>query len=72
MKQIENALIQGKHIEVRGFGCFDLRNHPPRKGLNPKTGETVDLPVIVSVHFKPGKELRDRVNFDRNKYDIAN
>ena len=62
LKQIENALIQGEHVEVRGFGSFDLHYHAPRKGRNPKTGESVELPTRVSIHFNPGKELRQRVN----------
>ena len=54
-----NCLL--KQIE-RGFGSFDLHYHAPRKGRNPKTGESVELPTRVSIHFKPGKELRQRVN----------
>ena len=70
LKQIANALIEGEHIEVRGFGCFDLRHHAPRKARNPKTGEAVDLAARVSVHFKPGSELRERVNATRKQYRI--
>ncbi|MEI6545323.1 MAG: HU family DNA-binding protein [Methylococcales bacterium] len=70
LKQIEKALVQGEHIEVRGFGCFDLRHHAPRKARNPKTGEALTLPARVSVHFKPGKELRERVNAESNQYPI--
>ena len=70
LKQIANALIEGEHIEVRGFGCFDLRHLAPRKARNPKTGEAVDLAARVSVHFKPGSELRERVNATRKQYRI--
>ena len=70
LNQIEKALIVGEHIEVRGFGSFDLRHHAPRKGRNPKTGESVNLPARVSVHFKPGSELRERVNAARKQCHI--
>jgi len=70
LNQIEKALIVGEHIEVRGFGSFDLRHHAPRKARNPKTGEAVDLAARVSVHFKPGSELRERVNATRKQYRI--
>ena len=70
LKQIEIALVEGEHIEVRGFGCFDLRHHAPRTARNLKTGESINLPARVSVHFKPGKELRERVNGESNQYPI--
>jgi integration host factor subunit beta len=47
---------------VRGFGSFSLHFRPPRLGRNPKTGESVELPGKYVPHFKPGKELRERVN----------
>lgn len=56
------TLKAGKRIEVRGFGSFTLRRREPRVGRNPKTGESVSLPVRYAAHFKPGKEMRDRVN----------
>lgn len=60
--QMENALVQGQRIEIRGFGSFDCRHRPPRFARNPKTGEAVNLPAKIAVHFKPGKEMRDRVD----------
>jgi integration host factor subunit beta len=57
------ALAQGKRIEVRGFGSFSLHYRKPRNGRNPKSGVTVELPGKHVVHFKPGKELRERVVF---------
>ncbi|MEQ1557711.1 MAG: integration host factor subunit beta [Methyloglobulus sp.] len=59
--QMVDALVQGRRIEIRGFGSFSVRHRPPRLARNPKTGESVDLPAKVATHFKPGKELRDRV-----------
>ncbi|HCO01374.1 MAG TPA: integration host factor subunit beta, partial [Methylophaga sp.] len=45
-----------------GFGSFTLHHRPPRVGRNPKSGESVKLDEKYVPHFKPGKELRDRVN----------
>ena len=56
------ALSEGDRIEVRGFGSFSLHYRPPRIGRNPKTGEPVALPAKHVPHFKPGKELRERVS----------
>src|SRR5690606_32486170 len=56
------ALAEGGRIEVRGFGSFSLHYRPPRTGRNPKTGEAVALPGKHVPHFKPGKELRERVS----------
>jgi integration host factor subunit beta len=57
-----DALAQGSRIEIRGFGSFSLHFRPPRQGRNPKTGETVALSGKYVPHFKPGKDLRERVN----------
>jgi integration host factor subunit beta len=56
------ALSSGERIEIRGFGSFSLHYRPPRMGRNPKTGEPVPLSGKYAPHFKPGKELRERVN----------
>lgn len=60
--QMSGALAKGDRIEVRGFGCFSLRFHPARMARNPKTGEKVRKEARYSLHFKPGKEMRERVN----------
>ena len=56
------ALAKGQRIEIRGFGSFDLNDRPARVGRNPKTGERVEVPAKRVPHFKPGKELRERVD----------
>ena len=56
------VLATGGRIEIRGFGSFSLHYRAPRIGRNPKTGDTVKLMGKHVPHFKPGKELRDRVN----------
>ena len=68
--QMADALVQGERIEIRGFGSFDLRHRPPRIARNPKSGESLSLPAKVKVHFKPGKEMRDRVDAARDQCDI--
>ena len=62
LEQMSQTLAQGKRIEVRGFGSFSLHYRAPRIGRNPKTGESVGLAGKYVPHFKPGKELRDKVN----------
>src|SRR5437879_12962496 len=66
LKQIleimSDTLSQGERIEIRGFGSFSLHFRPPRQGRNPKTGEAVALSGKHVPHFKPGKDLRERVN----------
>lgn len=62
LERISNALASGERIEIRGFGSFSLHYREPRIGRNPKTGESVALPGRYAPHFKPGKELRERVN----------
>ncbi|MFT3806141.1 integration host factor subunit beta [Arenimonas sp.] len=62
LEMMSNALSGGDRIEIRGFGSFSLHFRPPRLGRNPKTGDSVALPGKYVPHFKPGKELRDRVN----------
>jgi len=57
-----SALAHGERIEIRGFGSFSLHFRPPRTGRNPKTGNAVALPGRHVPHFKPGKELRERVS----------
>ena len=66
IEQMSHALSTGDRIEIRGFGSFSLHYRPPRMGRNPKTGDSVALSGKYVPHFKPGKELRERVN---EKYD---
>ncbi|WP_341503766.1 integration host factor subunit beta [Gallaecimonas sp. GXIMD4217] len=62
LEQMAQTLEEGERIEIRGFGSFSLHYRAPRTGRNPKTGESVSLPAKYVPHFKPGKELRERVN----------
>lgn len=62
LQAIGTQLASGDRVEVRGFGSFTVHIRPPRRGRNPKTGEKVDVPAKAVPHFKPGVELRMRVN----------
>lgn len=62
VEQMSEALATGGRIEIRGFGSFSLHFREPRVGRNPKTGDAVTLPGKYVPHFKPGKELKERVN----------
>ena len=66
LEQMSQALASGQRIEIRGFGSFSLHYRPPRIGRNPKTGEAVALSGKYVPHFKPGKDLRERVNASRH------
>lgn len=62
LDRVSDALADQERIEIRGFGSFSLHHRPQRIGRNPKTGDAVVIPSKAVPHFKPGKELRERVN----------
>ena len=67
LEEMSLELAQAGRIEVRGFGSFSLHHRPERIARNPKTGEAVSLPSKHVAHFKPGQDLRDRVNNGMNR-----
>lgn len=62
LDEMAATLTKNGRIEIRGFGSFGLNYRPPRKGRNPKTADKVSVPAKYVPHFKPGKELRERVD----------
>lgn len=62
LTKMSDYLAQEGRVEIRGFGSFSVHQRPPRRGRNPKTGEKVQVPAKYVPHFKPGRELRERVN----------
>jgi integration host factor subunit beta len=60
--QITSALSEGRRVELRGFGAFSIRDRDARTGRNPRTGSAVDVDAKRVPYFKPGKELRERLN----------
>ena len=59
---MNDALVAGHRIEIRGFGSFSINRRPPRIGRNPRSGESVEIPEKRVPHFKPGKALREAVD----------
>ena len=62
LESMAQSLATGERIEIRGFGSFSLHYRPPRVGRNPKSGEAVSLPEKYVPYFKPGKQMRERVD----------
>ncbi|WP_295528621.1 integration host factor subunit beta [Novosphingobium sp. Chol11] len=60
--EIARRLADGGRVELRGFGAFSTRERNARKGRNPRTGETVEVAEKRVPYFKPGKEMRQRLN----------
>ena len=57
-----SSMVQGERTEIRGFGSFTINHRPPRTGRNPRTGEKVAVQEKWVPHFKPSRELRERVD----------
>ncbi|MBC9033687.1 integration host factor subunit beta [Sphingomonas sp. JC676] len=62
--EITDRLSEDGRVELRGFGAFSTRARDARTGRNPRTGETVDVDAKRVPYFKPGKEMRGRLNVD--------
>lgn len=62
LDSIADRLADGGRVELRGFGAFSTRGREARTGRNPRTGEAVSVDAKRVPHFKPGKELRERLN----------
>jgi integration host factor subunit beta len=62
LDKLSDQIANGGRVEIRGFGSFSLNQRPPRLGRNPKTGKIVSVPAKQRPHFKPGIELKERVN----------
>ena len=62
LNEITGALSRGARVEMRGFGAFSVRTRSARIGRNPLTGAQVQIPKKNALFFRPGKELRQRLN----------
>jgi integration host factor subunit beta len=62
LHKISSCLALKGRIEIRGFGVFSIHTRPPRLGRNPKSGERVAIPERNVPHFKPGADLKQRLN----------
>lgn len=68
-EEISDALVRGDRVELRGFGAFSVKHRDARKGRNPRTGESVDVPAKRLPFFKTGKALREKLNEDGQSHD---
>jgi integration host factor subunit beta len=66
---MNDALVRGHRIEIRGFGSFSVNHRAPRLGRNPRNGESVEIPEKRVPHFKPGKALRESVDMRTTALD---
>ena len=67
--EISNSLAAGKRVELRGFGAFSIQHRKERIGRNPRTGESVNVEEKYIPRFKTGKELRFKLNSEKNVSD---
>ena len=65
-KEIENAMVEGRRVEIRGFGAFSVRSRHRRIGRNPRNGEPVQVAEKKAPFFKAGKTLHTRLNPNPN------
>jgi integration host factor subunit beta len=65
IEHMSKTLMANDRIEIRGFGSFSLHYHPPLTGRDPRTGDQLNLPAKYLPYFKPGRELRQRVDLLR-------
>ncbi|HBF42190.1 MAG TPA: integration host factor subunit beta [Desulfobacteraceae bacterium] len=61
-EDMENALVSGERVEIRGFGSFKVKQYEGYKGRNPKSGEIIEVGPKKLPFFKVGKELKERVD----------
>ena len=66
LDHMADALVSGEQVKISSFGTFSVREKSARVGRNPKTGDAVELTGKYVPHFKPGKELRERLNADKD------
>jgi len=59
---VKETLVDGKKVQIIGFGNFEVRERAARKGRNPQTGKEIEIPASKVPAFKPGKGLKDAVN----------
>ena len=62
LSELSDSIASGRRVELRGFGSFSLRHREARAARNPKNGEIVQVGARSSIYFRPGKELKEKVN----------
>lgn len=59
---IIETLKKGDLVKISGFGTFASKKREAKKGRNPKTGETVNIPPRTVAKFKPSKEIKEQLD----------
>lgn len=59
---ITKELLKGNKVQILGFGTFSVKIRKARKGRNPRTGEEIEIPASVNVHFKQCKNIKAAMN----------
>ena len=72
IEKMITELASGGRVEIRGFGAFSLKHRKAKIGRNPKTGVAVSVPQKHSVYFKPGADLKKRVDDASTTFKIIN
>ena len=72
IEKMITELASGGRVEIRGFGAFSLKHYKAKLGRNPRTGEIVSVPQKHSVYFKPGADLKKRVDDASTTFKIIN
>lgn len=67
LDNIAEALVAGDRVEIRGFGSFQSKAYQGYTGRNPRTGEAVEVAPKRLPVFRPGKELRERVDLPEDQ-----
>lgn len=67
LQEVADTLVDGRRVEIRGFGSFGLRRRVSRVGRNPRTGESVYVPERYVPYFRPGRILRQRIDQARER-----
>ena len=65
LEEIKYSLNKGERVELRGFGTWSTHTQKARISRNPKTGEKVNTPEKKTIHFKMGKDLFKRINYEK-------
>lgn len=60
---LTETMVKGHRIEIRGLCSFSIKEYDGYTGRNPKTGKKVMVPAKRLPFFKPGKELKERVDY---------
>lgn len=62
LANLKDSMLHGESIKLVHFGTFTVRDKSPRRGRNPRTGETITIKKRQAISFRPSKKLREKVN----------